>query len=359
MATLRDIANRANVSVATASNVVSGAVKVSPKLRKRVLDAIAELNYRPNATARTLRTNESRTAGIIVPDIADPFFPDLVRGAEDTLTKSGYTLFIGSSDNDESKEESYFRGFTERQVDGLIVVASTDWAPDFLRRSAPQCPIVYADRGYIDTPGDVVLSDNVGGSQLAVSHLIEMGYNRIATITGPQRLANARGRLDGYFRALRAAGIREESTWIKEGDYASVSGYLTASKLLNLKQRPDAIFVANAEMMLGAFQALQESGVQCPEEIGLVSFGEQDWFTAVRPSITALATNSYQIGESAAELLLKRVRKDPGTEQIPRMLPPKLIIRGSTNRNGNLLLAQIESGAAGRSEYDETDATTA
>ena len=345
MATLRDIAARANVSVATASHVVSGAVKVSPKLRARVLEAIAELKYHPNVTARTLRTNESMAVGIIVPDIADPFFPNLVRGAEDVLSKAGYTLFIGNSDNDESKEKSYFKGFTERQVDGLIAVASTDWAPDFLRSNTPQFPIVYADRGYIDMPGDVVLADNVASSQIAVAHLIEMGYERIATITGPQRLANARGRLDGYLRALRSRGLREEASWIKEGEFTSASGYARAKELLCLKRRPDAIFVANAAMALGAFEGLQESGLNCPDEIGLISFDEQDWFTAVRPDISAMAARSYEIGSSAAELLIMRIRKDPGADRVPRTVPPQLNVRGSSNRNGAQRLEKDFSSA--------------
>lgn len=140
----------------------------------------------------------------------------------------------------------------------------------------------------------------------------------------------------------------------------SASGYAASNKLLCLDQRPDAIFVANAAMTLGAFQALQESGLQCPEEIGLISFDEQDWFTAVRPSITALATHAYQIGEAAAELLLKRITKDAGVEGIPRTLSSNLVIRESTNRNGTLLPAKNDSNSAGTApEHDGFNGTTA
>lgn len=334
MATLQDIARQAGVSIATASHVVNNKKYVSPRLRERVLKAIRDLNYQPNAAARTLRTNKSNTVGIVVPDISDPFFPTLVRGAEDVVAYQGFTLLIGNSDNDFHKEEDYLRAFSERQVDGLIVVASADTAPEFLRRhDFGQIPLVFADRAYIDIAGDLVTPDNIGGSTLAVNHLIEMGYRRIATITGPSRIANARERLEGYTRALRSAGLMKAEAFICEGSFDASSGYELTRHLLQLESMPDAIFAANAAIAFGSFQALKENGISCPKEIGLISFDEQVWFDAVMPRISRMASQGYEIGSGAAELLLKRISGELNSEKVVRKLRCKLIARESTARD--------------------------
>lgn len=334
MATLQDIARIARVSTATASHVITNKKYVSPRLRERVLKAVRDLDYKPNAAARTLRTSRSHTVGIVVPDISDPFFPTLVRGAEDVLGHEGFTLLIGNSDNDLRKEEDYLRSFIERQVDGLIVVASADNAPEFLRRfDFDQDPLVFADRAYIDIPGDLVAPDNIGGSILAVGHLVEMGYKRIATITGPLRIANARERFDGYNRALRSAGYVKDEALICEGNFDAASGYELTERLLRLKSIPDAIFAANAAMAFGAFQALKENCIVCPQRLGLISFDQQDWFDAVTPRISRLASQGYEIGAGAAELLLKRISGDLDNERVVRRLRCKLVARESTERN--------------------------
>jgi LacI family transcriptional regulator len=335
VATLQDIATRANVSIATASHVISNKKRVSAKLRERVLKAVRELNYQPNAAARTLRTNRSSTVGIVIPDISDPFFPSLVRGAEDALGHGGYTLLIGNSDNDLRKEEDYLRTFREQQVDGMIVVASAENAPEFLRRqNLEQCPIVFADRAYADLSADLIEADNVGGSALAVNHLIQMGYRRIAIITGPLKLANARARLDGYYKALHTADIQREPAYVCEGDFGAVSARNLTKALLELPEPPDAIFATNAQMTLGAFQAMQDFGIECPGQMGLLSFDEQQWFDAVKPRISRLAHLGYEIGAGSAELLLKRIAGGMSSARVVRKLRCKLVGLESTNRAG-------------------------
>jgi LacI family transcriptional regulator len=350
MATLHDIARHSGVSAATVSHVVNNSAYVSPKLRERVLKAIREHNYQPNVVARTLRTKASKTVGIFVPDIADPFFPALVRGAEDVFTHSGYTLLIGNSDNDQRKEERYYRAFMERRVDGLVAVVSSDHPAHYIQRhDLAKVPIVFADRAYLDVPADMVGIDNIGSSKLAVNHLIEMGYERIATITGPLTLANARDRLTGYHRALREAGLVEDEALIREGSFDVTSGYMQARQLLGLPLPPDAIFVQNGLMTLGAFRAIQEAGLRCPEEVGVISFADQEWFSLVRPQITGVAHDSYDIGALAAELLLKRITGKLTGEALKRNIAAKLIARESTDRSLRHAKEQASgSGLGGR-----------
>jgi LacI family transcriptional regulator len=306
---------------------------VSPKLREKVLNAIRELNYQPNAAARTLRTSKSGTVGIIVPDISDPFFPSLVRGAEDALAQGGYTVLIGNSDNDTRREQAYVSAFLGQQVDGLVMVASTDWAPEYVRNSATSgIPIVYADRGYLDIEGDVVTADNVGASKMAVEHMLDQGFRAIATIAGPRRLANARGRVEGYERALRSRGVASRPEWICEGDFTADSGFTQMQHLLELPNRPDSVFVANALMTLGAFKALQEAGLRIPDQMGLLSFDEQQWFTAVHLAISAIGEHSYQLGATAGQMLLDRIDGVVEKSRVVRLLEGKLLARGSTLR---------------------------
>jgi len=333
MATLKDVAQHAEVSIATVSHVVNDSAYVSPKLREKVLKAIREYNYRPNVVARTLRTKESKTVGIFVPDITDPFFPALVRGAEDVLTHSGYTLLIGNSDNDQREEERYYRTFLERRVDGLLAVVASDQAPQYLERhDFSAVPIVFADRAYSGVPADLVSVDDSYAAKMAVAHLVEMGYERIATITGPMRLSNVRERLAGYRRALRDGGCPQNDELVREGNFDVTSGYKQAAHLLQMKSRPDAIFVQNGPMTLGAFRAIQEFAVPCPEELGLISFSAQDWFELVRPRVSAVTHDSYDIGATAAELLLKRISGKLAGDKVRRNTSTKLVARESTMR---------------------------
>jgi DNA-binding LacI/PurR family transcriptional regulator len=331
MTTLRDVARKAAVSTATVSNVLNDTLYVSSALRTRVIAAAKELNYRPNSVARGLRLRRSDTVGMIVPDVTNPFFPAVVRGAEDVLTRKGFTLIIGNSDNDFAKEEAYYRTFLERQVDGLLTVPTCDDAPESIRGLRDRgIPVVYVDRSHLGVPGDIVMADNLNGSRRCVQHLIKTGRRRVATITGPLNLSNARTRLEGYRWALNQARLPEDNRLIREGAFDAVSGREHTRALLALSPRPDAIFVANALMACGALQTLEEAGLSCPADLALACFDHLDFFELVRPRLTCVAAPSYELGARAAELLLKRIAgkmTGPGRRYL---LPTRLIRREST-----------------------------
>jgi LacI family transcriptional regulator len=333
MTTLRHIARKAAVSTATVSNVLNDSLYVSPELRERVLAAVRELNYRPNTIARSLRVKRTHTVGMIVPDVTNPFFPAVVRGAEDVLARAGFTLVIGNSDNNVAKEETYYRTFLERQVDGLLTVPTSDEPPQVLKSFRERSiPVVYVDRSHTGMPGDTVMADNQGGSEKCVRHLAARGYRRIATITGPLHLANARARLEGYRRALKLARLPYDKKCVREGSFDTASGGDRTKELLSLRPRPDAIFVANALMVCGALEALHEAQLSCPEGLALACFDELDFFELLKPRLTCVAAPTYDLGARGADLLLKRISgksRGPGRRYILRT---KLIQRESSAR---------------------------
>jgi len=332
MATLRDIARRAGVSTATVSNVINETAYVSPRVKARVLMAIREFDYHPNALARTLKTRKSKTVGMIIPDITNPFFPAMVRGSEDVLLQEGYTLFLGNSDGEREKEERYYRAFRAKRVDGLILIISpSSTAPEYLRHHKPDgVPILYADRFHRGLHGDVVIGDNIGGAHQAVSHLIELGHRRIGIITGPPELPNARMRLEGYNRALSECGLPQEESLVRPGKFDEASGYAATVELLKLVKPPTAIFVSNALMTLGCLRALKDSGVECPKDISLVSFDDLEWFSLTNPTITAVDQPAYELGATAAEVLLKRITGRLSGPPLRKILPTRLVPRESS-----------------------------
>ena len=332
MTTIRDVAVRAGVSTATVSHALAKTRGVSSALRKKVITAARELNYRPNDLARALRTKNSRTIGMIIPSITDPFFPAVVRGAEDTLQQVGYTLLIGNSDGDPKKEEAYYHAFSAKRIDGLLMIISpAKRAPSFLlHHPATKTPIVYIGRFHPDLHGDCVMLDDIGSSREAVSHLLRLGRRRIAIVTGPLALLDARMRLEGYKLAHEDHGVAIDQTLIAEGRYTIESGYEQAKALLQLTNGPEALFSSNHLMTIGCLRAIFEAGIRCPQQICLASFDDLEWFDLFRPSITAMRQPAYDLGTTGAEFLLKRLRGKVSDAPRRVLLRGQLIVRSSS-----------------------------
>jgi DNA-binding LacI/PurR family transcriptional regulator len=333
--TIKNIAERAGVSTATVSYVINNSSSVTPEVRERVLRIVRELRFHPNAVARGLRTKKTGTVGMIVPDITNPFFPGLIRGAEDVLRATGYTLIVGNSDSDLSKEEEYYRTFTGRRVEGLLLIASVSArSPEYLQHHDLRAtPVVFVDRHYRDVRADAVSADNLGGSLQAMRHLLDIGHQRIAIVAGPLQLTNARLRLEGYKRALASKHIEIEDDLIREGRYDAQSGFEQTKALLDLKSRPTALFVSNAPMTSGCLRAIRERGVRCPEELALVSFDDPEWFGLTHPSVSCVAQNPYQLGAAAAQILAKRIAGQLTAPPRRRVFKTRLVIRESSGCN--------------------------
>jgi LacI family transcriptional regulator len=269
---------------------------------------------------------------MIMPDITNPFFPAVIRGAEDVLNGEGYTLIVGNSDSDTQKEERYYRTFTARRVDGLFLITSATTRPPeyLLHHDLRAVPVVFIDRFYRGIRADAVFADNIGGSLRAVNYLFQCGHRRIGIITGPLELENAKMRLEGYKRSLAVHHVKVDKQLIREGEYHVQSGYEQTHALLSLKPRPTALFVSNAPMAFGSLRAIRGHNIRCPEEVALVSFDDTEWFELSHPSISGVAQDAYGQGTTAAQLLLKRLRGELAGPPRHKIIRTKLILREST-----------------------------
>jgi LacI family transcriptional regulator len=312
MPNIYDVAKRARVSVATVSAVLNDSAFVSADLKSRVQSAVAALGYHPNLLARSLAKQRTQTLGMIVPDIANPFFPEVVRGAEDVAHAAGYTLLIASSDNDVRKEEVYLRLFLSKRVDGVILTkAPGAMAADLQRAFATAgVPIVLLARTVAGFATDAVELDDRGAAYEGVSHLLRLGYRRVAFVGGLHGASTSRRRLDGYKAALRDAGIKLDPALVVEGDFRVESGYREGLQLL--KSRPDAVFVANYLMTVGFMEALRQYRLRCPDDFALVTCDDYPWMDSFSPRLTTIDLPKRDLGAAAAQLLLERMVKKQG-----------------------------------------------
>jgi|SRR5579863_2191578 len=336
MVTIRDVARKAQVSVGTVSHVTSGAVRVRPELRERVLKAARELNYQPNHTARSLKTRQTRILGMVISDITNPFFPQVVRGAEDIALKHNYLLVTLNTDDHLEREKHILSMLRTRRVDGiLLVVAPNQKDVSHIKSAiAAGIPMVCLDRVPPGVPVDSVSTDNVKGAEMCVRHLLALGHRRIGIITGTVGLSTASDRLRGCQNALTEAGITPDRELIREGDFREETGYVLCKSLCLSRKRPTAVFVSNAMMGLGALKAITELGLRCPEDIAIAIFDDLPLAGVFQPHLTAVAQPAYAIGSKGAELLLKRIEtKAKIRKPVKLLLEPELKVRESTRGN--------------------------
>jgi LacI family transcriptional regulator len=341
--TLRDVAAAANVSVATASNVLNGVRGVTLERRERVLQAARSLSYRPDNAARALRGYGTSVLGFVVPDNTNPFFAEVARAVEDYVFKQGYTLILCNTDGRPDRETIYFDLLRANRVDGIIFISTsrsshvTSWALN------QGIPVVAVDRDPGDPRADVVMVDNEGGGYAAARHLIDLGHRHIGCITGPAGLPSSEQRVVGYRRALREFGITSESSLVVRGDFRLSGGRAATVKLLGLRNRPTAIVACNDLMAWGAFAAAKEAALQVPQELSVVGFDDVAFAAHSDPPLTTIAQPAREIGSIAARLLLRRVAQGRGGK-MPRtgeatgaadapervVLPARLVVRSST-----------------------------
>lgn len=304
MATIYDVAKHAAVSVATVSAVVNESSFVSPGLRRRVEAAIEELHYTPNLLARSLALKRTHTLGMLIPDIANPFYSGILRGAEDRAQKSGYAIIVGNSDNRVEKEDAYLNLFLSKRVDGILLIKAPGEMSDPIRVKVKNAatPIVLLDRDYTPLETHAVLADDFGGGREAVLHLISHRHRRIGIIIGPPHVSTTQGRLAGYKQALLESAIPYDPALVVSGDYDIQQGF--AAGLLLLQQKPTAVFVTNWTMTVGFLRAIEEQGLRCPADLALVSYDDFIWAELFQPKLTSVAQPAYQLGYRGTEILL-------------------------------------------------------
>jgi DNA-binding LacI/PurR family transcriptional regulator len=326
MATIYDVAKRARVSTYTVSSVLNRTAYVSPELTKRVQNAVRELDYTVNDIARGLQTRQTKTVGMLIPDIANPFYAKVVRGVENVLKEANYSLILGSTYNQTEEQSRYLTVFRSKQIDGLLLFICPGDNEEVRALVRAKKPIVFVGRTPVGLKADSVSANNLKGAQLAVARLIVRGHKRVALVNGQEGLSSSADRVDGWKRALNKSRLAAPKELLAHGDWTAEAGYGATLRFLDLPEPPTAIFAVNFLMMTGVLRALQERGVRCPQEVEVISSDDSEWLDVFTPRISTVAQPSYEMGEKSAQLLLKRIRAPKrGFEQI--VLEPELVIR--------------------------------
>ena len=328
--TIKDVAREAGVSVGTASQALRGSSTVREATRRRVLAVSTRLRYQPSALARGLVTRRTHTVGLLISDIANPFFIRVVRAVEDVAQENGYNVILCNTDEDSTKETQYLRVLMEKRVDGIILATTAGSLQAVRDVRWRRVPLVLFDRELPGLATDTVKVDSVLGGRLATEHLVGLGHRRIAIIHGPLVRSTGAERLQGYLLALKAAAIRPERALMREGNFKPDSGRALAGQLLQLSPPPTAIFCTNNLMTVGALQTLGERGVRIPAEMSLVGYDDMEWWTLTHPPLTTVGQPVYDLGREAMRLLLTQIGAS-GERQRPQrlILKPELIVRDS------------------------------
>lgn len=338
MATIKDVADHAGVSIATVSRVLNQSGRVSPDLEVRVHEAVRILNYRPNILARQLRRAESATVGVLIPDSSNPYFAELGKGIEDVCFENGYTVVLCNTAESADKASSYLSTLYQQRAAGFVVVTPREMITDLSELVSKGVPIVLADRPLptFAYGVDSVSSDNYGGAQQAIEHLIVCGHRRIGLIVGNLDLNTIKNRWRGVVDTLDRAGIALDRGLVYEqGDYLPQSGYSGAQMLMQQASAPTAIFCFNDLMALGVLNYAQSHGVRVPDQLSVIGFDDILLAAYTVPGLTTIAQPKYELGRNVAELLLRRI---DGDDQPPihRVLPTVLITRGTTGLVDNM-----------------------
>lgn len=328
--TIYDVAREANVSMATVSRVVNGNPNVKPATRKKVLEVIDRLGYRPNAVARGLASKKTTTVGVIIPDISSTYYSELARGIEDIATMYNYNIILSNSDQNKDKELHLLNNMLGKQVDGIVFMSGnvTDEHIDEFKKSA--VPIVLA--GTVEESGTMpsVIIDYEQAAYDATSYFINKGHTKIAYVFGPlQEPINGVKKINGYKRALAEKNLEFNGDYIFDGDYTYDSGIEVAEKILELDEKPTAICVGTDEMAVGVVHGLQDNGYIIPDNFEVISANNTRLSIMVRPQLTSIVQPLYDIGAVSMRLLTKYMNKEEVTDHVV-ILPHRFEFRNST-----------------------------
>ncbi|GLS34176.1 LacI family transcriptional regulator [Mesorhizobium albiziae] len=331
------MAAAARVSVATVSAVVNGTAAVSPALTARIEAAIKEIGYKRNAIARSLKLGKTRTIGLTVADITNPFFTDVVAVIQEVLHRAGYAVMLCCNDENIETQDEQVQLLLDRMVDGLIIAPAGDDANLERILQGTNVPVVLIDRACDGVETDAVTLDNQRAVFDAATYLLHLGHRRVGYISGPLDTSTGRDRLAGYRGALEAAGIAFEDQLVRFGNFREAEAYKAAMQLLTLSERPTAIFSANNLMVIGVMKAIRDIGLSCPEDISVACFDDFPWADVFRPQLTTVAQPVRAIGEQAAQLMLDRL--GGGSEGGPRrlVLQGRLMVRSSCRPHASLV----------------------
>jgi DNA-binding LacI/PurR family transcriptional regulator len=332
-ATIHEVARRAKVSITTVSRTINTPSMVDPQTARRVWKAVDELNYYPDVHARSLVSGKSNILGLIVSDITNPFFPELVKGFEDVVVQHGYEVLVSSTNYDPVRMALCVRRMLERQVEGVAIMTSEmdDHLIDQL--VIRRVPTVFLDVG---TPGkgiSNIVVDYAHGINEAVQHLIDLGHAKIGFISGPETLASARIRRTAFLQAMADHGIAHNDKWIRQGNHKMAGGVTAMNELLRLDDRPTAVLASNDLTAIGMLSAIRKAGLSVPKDISVVGFDDIWMAGFTDPPLTTVRFPGDQVAEQACRALISELGTSPQEErQSEYRVETNLIVRDSTAR---------------------------
>jgi LacI family transcriptional regulator len=312
--TMSDVAERADVSKATVSHVLNNTRFVEEATRQRVLQAIVELGYRPSAAARSLTTNRTQTIGVIVSDVSNQFFAEVLRGIEDIVRPRNYSIIFCNTSEILKRESNYLDLLLRQRVDGIIAAATSQRWDVLSEAEIQHTPVVFVDRTFEGLDGPYVGVDNAGGAFQGTKFLIECGHRKIGILAGFQRLSSMRERLAGFSQVLQEYDITLPEDWVIYSKLSIEGGQKAMKQLLSLPERPTAVFINNNLLSLGALLAIKENGLHCPEDIAIVGFDDHPWAAVSDPPLTVIRQPALEVGRTAAGLLLKLIEYEKPLE---------------------------------------------
>jgi DNA-binding LacI/PurR family transcriptional regulator len=329
---IRTIAQAANVSIATVSRTINRVATVNPAMAKRVWDVIGELDYFPNTQARALVSGRSKIFGLIISEITNPFFPELLQGFEDVAVENGYEILVSSTNYDTKRMYQCIRRMIERKVDGVAIMTFGIEAPLLDQLARRNVPLVFIDVGP-ETPGTSVLKvDYHHGIRQGVQHLAGLGHRNIAFISGPLHLHSAQSRAVAFSFALKECGIPPQSKWIIEGDHTLEGGIAAMEKLLATNPRPTAVMCSNDMTAIGVLHKLYRSGLRVPDDISVIGFDDIHIAQVTIPPLTTIQMSRFSLARSAFAALRAHVENSgPSTPQREYPIQTDLIVRESTS----------------------------
>ena len=330
-ADIREVARRAGVSISTVSRYLNQKV-VSPAAERRIEEAIRELAYLPNRIARSLKMKRTMTLGMVIPDITNPYFPEVVKGVDSAARSAGFNLILANAGEDAVIEWEHLQTFRGMRCDGVLVIpapAGQQDEPERVRRlEAYPLPLVFVDRS-LNLPRDTVVSDNRRAAGEAVRHLLKLGHTRVALLDTTVDVSSHRERADGYHQVMKEAGLGSDPRYISRTLPTVADGFAATVRLLESSPAPTAIFVPSNRSTIGALQAISARGLRCPEDISLVSYDDYEWQEAFRPRLTTIAQPAFLLGQRGAEVLINRITSEGDVPPEHIVLSSRLVVRES------------------------------
>ena len=328
MSTIRDVAQAAEVSIATVSRVLNGSPRVSEDARERVWAAADRLDYWPNTAARSLTTRRSQALGVLLPDLYGEFFSEVIRGI-DVAARDVHLQVLISSSHANTKEVLTAARAMRGRIDGLIIMAPDEGSIEPIHRIARRFPVLLLNpRSPVEGCSSVSV-DNFSGSRALVEHLMQRGHRRIAIVKGPEGNLDAEDRLRGYHHVLAAAGVGTDAGLELDGDFTESSGFLAGARILAMTERPTAVFAANDSMAIGMLRAFRERGVRVPEDIAVSGFDDIAIASYLNPALTTVHVDAFELGRRAVHLLLPALATSAPLETQHEILPAPIIVRES------------------------------